>query len=265
MSAQDYIQQPIEEEGVYRAFPVTWTIEKSTKEDSQSTAIAFQFAVTQKWHGKEAGWSQEYPPGYYTENRTWIIKKDGLLNDAAIAALAKCGLWDGDFDRLGGPPASVYVLVDVQAETYEGKTRYRAAWVNPNADEPVARGGFQPADTKLLASLRARFQGQTRAIAGGGATGAPAAPPATTRPTAAMPQHATPMQAQMHQTPMQQPTPAAQPQQAARPTPATQPMRPSPIVQPMRPSPMGPPAQQFVAPPATGAPDDPIDPDQTPF
>lgn len=146
MNPEDYTQNAIEEEGVFRAFPVAWTVEPSPKDDSQSVAIAFRFAIAQKWHGKEHGWSEQWPVGYFTENRTYVVKRDGTINQGAVDALAKCGLWDGDWDKLEGPVPSVFVLVDVGPDTYEGKTRYRANWVNPNADEPQARGGFAPVD-----------------------------------------------------------------------------------------------------------------------
>lgn len=189
MNPEDYAITPIEKEGVFRAFPIAWTIEPSTSEGSQSVAIAFRFAVHQEWAGKESGWSQEWPAGYFTENRTYVVKRDGTLNQGAIDALAKCGLWDGDWDRLEGPVPSVFVLLDVGAETYEGKTRYRANWVNPNADEPAARGGFSPVDTSLVAKLRSKFQSQTKAIAHGAPSGQPPAPPAAAAapPAAAQP------------------------------------------------------------------------------
>ena len=94
MNPEDYTQNAIEEEGVFRAFPVAWTVEPSPKDDSQSVAIAFRFAIAQKWHGKEHGWSEQWPVGYFTENRTYVVKRDGTINQGAVDALAKCGLWE---------------------------------------------------------------------------------------------------------------------------------------------------------------------------
>lgn len=294
MNVEEYTQHQLEEEGVYRAFPVAWTV---VEKDSGAVAIRFQFAVHQKWHGKEQGWSQEWPPGYFSYNDTWIVgraDKGGDTNQGAIENLGKCGLWDGDFDKLSGPVPSVFVLIDVGCETYEGKTRYRAEWVNQNADVPTPRGGFAPADPNVLAQLRARFQSATRAIAGGQPAGQAPAPPATaaapvqTAPVPPAGWPATPAAAPVQAAPVNpapQPATPAAPQAApvappaavpaAAPTapaapqaaPAAAPVAPAAPGAPQTPTPAPvaqppqTPAQGFVAPPASGAPDDPIDPD----
>lgn len=165
----DYLKHRWDQEGQYRAFPIRWRLEEK---QSGAAAIVFEFALKQQWHGDEVGWSQEWGPGYYSEGRAWIVKKDGAMNEGAIENLAKCGLWNGDFDALEGRPPQVMVIVDVRAEAYEGKTYYRVAWINPNADVPEAPpGGWQPTNPDTLATLRKRFQTQTRAIAGGKAGG----------------------------------------------------------------------------------------------
>lgn len=184
MNLEDYTQRALEEEGQFRAFPVAWTLEPK---ESGAVAIAFRFAVQAKWHGKD-GWSAEWPPGYFVDNRTWVVKKPvaakdnqaarpAEINQAAVENLSKCSLWNGDFDALAGPVPSVFVIIDVASEVWESKTRFRANWVNPNADEPTARGGFTPADPDVLQQMRARFGSQTRAVAGGKKTGTPSGPP----------------------------------------------------------------------------------------
>jgi hypothetical protein len=165
--------------GSYRAKPLSWTIEKK---DSGSVAIAIQFGIIQKWHPEGEGtWSQPWPPGYYTYNRTYVIKKDGNMNDGAVKGLADAGIWNGNWDLLAGDPPDVVVIIDVQRSEWQGNVSYRAEWINPNADRPVERGsGFKPVDTDLLAQLRQRFQSQTSAIVGGApAGGSPPAPPQT--------------------------------------------------------------------------------------
>ncbi len=47
-TVEEYTQRKVEEEGVFRVFPVAWTIEESTKAESKSVAIAFQLAILQK-------------------------------------------------------------------------------------------------------------------------------------------------------------------------------------------------------------------------
>lgn len=290
MNLEDYTQHHLEEEGDFRAFPVAWTV---VEKDSGAVGIKFQFAVHQKWHGKEQGWSQEWPPGYYSYNDTWIIgrkDKGGDTNQAAIENLGKCGLWDGDWDKLLGPVPSVFVLISVGSEEYQGKTRYRTDWINPNADEPKPRGGFAPADPNVLAQLRARFQSKTRAIAGGAPAGKAPAPPATPAPaatpapvaapaptpmTAPAPVAATPMTPSVVPTAPAAP-PAAAPVVPAAPaapvaTPAAPPAAPQAPGAPQAPTPapvaqpQPTPAEEFLSPPAAGDADDPLDPEAVPF
>lgn len=177
-------QVQLDRAGTFRAYPLSWTVEASDKPDSQSVAIAIQFGIFQQWHPDEKGdgtgqWSQEWPTGYFVYGRSFVVGRDGKTKAGAVEALAKAGLWNGDWDALGGAPPQVFVLIDVEANEYGGKTSYRAAWINPNADAPKPRtGAFAPVDESLLHSLRARFGGETRAIAGGKPAGQAPAPPA---------------------------------------------------------------------------------------
>jgi len=198
MNVEDYTQQLVEEEGTFRMFPISWTLEESEK--TGSVALAIRMGVSQKWHGREAGWSEQYPPGWYSEHRAWILirPKDGqgntianadpVLSEKTVKRLAECGLWDGDFDKIQGPPPAVYVLCDIELEQQEGyKARHRINWVNPNADEPKARGAFAPVDRGLLDKLRAKHQQKARAITSAPPGTAPAAPPPPHSPVQAVP------------------------------------------------------------------------------
>ncbi len=289
MNVEEYTQHQVEEEATFRAFPVAWTV---VEKDSGSVAIRFQFAIYQKWHGKEQGWSAQWPPGYFSYNDTWIIgrkDKGGDTNQGAIENLGKCGLWDGDWDKIAGPVPSVFVLIDVGPSTYEGKTTYRADWVNANADVPTPRGGFAPADPTVLAQLRARFQSKTRAIAGGAPAGTAPAPPATPTPaptpavaSAPLTAGAAPIQAAPSPAPAASPpatlvplaaAPPAAPAtpQAAPQAPAAAPAAPGAPGAPPAPTPapitqpQPTPAEEFLAPPAAGNADDPADPGKPPF
>lgn len=190
MNIEDLSQSHVNEEGTYRCFPISWTVEQY---DSGSVCIAIRFAVHQKWWKTEEVWSEEWPQGWFVDARAWVIKKrpkdapktqQGELNDSAIANLAKCGLWNGDWDALAGPPPSVFVHIDAGPEKNPetNEVKIRGQWINPDAEKPVARGGFAPADASLLQSLRSRFQSGTRAIAGGKPSGTPPPPPPAATP-----------------------------------------------------------------------------------
>jgi hypothetical protein len=244
-------------------------------------AIAIRFGIVHRWHPNEKQWSQDYPPGFYTEARVWVVKKDGSLNDASVANLQACKLWDGDWDKLAGPPPSVFVHLDVDQETYEGKVRWRANWVNPDADEPRA-GGFSPVDQSLLASLKQRFQGGTRAIAGGARGGQAPAPPPMPTPAVQPPLQpavvGAPPAVVPAGPPVQPPATRPMPPQAARTPPAVSGLAPLPAPVPPMQAPAAPAAPRAPTPlrgfsdtpampyaPAGGDADDPMAVEPTPF
>jgi hypothetical protein len=284
---EEYMQAPVQEKAIYRGWPLQWTVEKSTGKDergqaSQAVAIAIRFAIHQRWHPQEEQWSNEWPPCFFTDARVWVVKKDGSENEGAVANLGRCGLWDGDWDKLALPPPPVYVHLDVDSEVFEGKTRWRANWVNPDADVPATRGGFAPVDTSLLASLKQRFQSKTRAIAGGAPKGAPPPPPPVPQmpglPT--QPQHAPvvgapPLVMPSTPPPAVQPMPPRMPPQAAPAAPAGPrsvgpPPRAAAPAAPAAPRAPQPPRSfadtpEVLPPQAAGDADDPLAPDETPF
>lgn len=225
-----YAQALLDQEGIYRAFPLTWTAQPSKQKDSKSVSIVIQFGIRQKWHPPqpneegEGNWSQPWPEGYYTYGRSAVIGRDGTPNAGAVEALSKAGLWDGDFDKLSGPPPSIFVHLDVKESEFNGKKQIGADWINPDAEKPRERGGLAPASSELLDSLRTRFGSATKAIAGGKPGGAPGAPPGGL----STPVSPTPAPAPAGVVPAQ-PTPAAQP--ATTPAAAPQP-QPTPAPQP---------------------------------
>jgi hypothetical protein len=176
-------QAVVQNSGTYRAIPVSWTVNESEKEDSKSVWISMQFAIFQQWDAASSQWSQEWPSGYYVYGSQFIVKRDGSVSDGPVKALSDANLWFGNFDdfKEGKTPPKVAVIVEVEEEEYNGKTSMRVKWINPDADAPKARsGGLKAPDASKLESLRARFQSQTRAIAGPKGTGQATPPPVAT-------------------------------------------------------------------------------------
>lgn len=250
----DYAQSVVKEEGTYRVFPIAWTVRESTKDDSKSVGIIYRLGIRQRWHG-EAGWSPEWPVGYYVEHQAWIVKRDGEVNKPAVETLGKLGLWNGDFDAFAGPcPMGFFLHADVVAETGgagQSAPQIRARWLNPDAEVPAQRGSFTPVDEKVLASLRARFQGKTRAMATGVAsTGAPSAPSTPPPPVV---HHAAPQASQAApQAPAAQTSPLPSQPPAGAPTGAPKQPQGSPI--PGAPGAPGAQAPRGPSPLPTGAP-----------
>lgn len=222
-------QAPGGTEGFYRAFPLAWTVEESTKEGSKSVCIVYQFAIHSKWvpdPNIESGgqWSGEFAPGWFVYGRTYVVGSDGKLNPNRVQDLIQAGVWGGDFMEIreGNPPPNVWVIIEVGANEYGGKKSYRADWIHPNSDVPKTRAGFKPAEESLLQSLRARFGGEVRAVGGGKPAGrAPAPPGAVAAPQPAV----QPAVQQPQQQPAAPPVPQHQPAQQPPPQQAQPPMR----------------------------------------
>lgn len=165
--------------GNYRVRPIAWTVQKSPRDDSQSTAIRIAYSIVARWDAESEQWV-DWPQGWFVYGQHWIVKRNGQLNESAVRMLRESGVWNGDFSALeDDPPQNVTAIATVAENVYEGNVSYRVDWVDANADAPRTRGGFKPADPELLASLRARFQSQVRAIGGGSPQGTPPAPPAS--------------------------------------------------------------------------------------
>lgn len=250
-------------EAKFRATPIAWTVKEF---DSGSVSVVFIFAIQQQWHEKEEAWSTPWPAGYISQGQSWIVKSrvegqaKSAMNEQAIANLSECGLWNGDFEAFTGAPPQVTVIIDVQEETYNGKTFHRAAWIEPNADKPKERpGGFQPASADLLSSLRSRFQGATRAIAGPPPSGAVTPPPGVVQAPLAAPVTPAVAQPQPPAYPPQQSQPPAQHSPSAQPQPQQPPQQGGSISQPIQPQRLPAPAPGPQIPPA-GPPSAPAPP-----
>ena len=91
---------------------------------------------------------------------------------APILPLPAMG-WGGTFAELGGPPPECIVQISVSMEQFDGKTVYRAGWMNPGDYVPQAKAN--PAEAK---SLDAEYGSLMRAAASTAPkpAGKPAAP-----------------------------------------------------------------------------------------
>ena len=200
MSDNNQAQSVIEEAGDFRAYPIGWTVEETEKEGSKSVCVVILFGILQKWHADPEGdggsWSAEWPSGYASYARVYVVKRDGTLNTGAIENLKKCGIWDGDWSAFESAPEPTRCLIEIQASEWNGRTNYRPEWINPDGDAPQKRSaGLKPANPDVIAGLAARFGGATRAIGGQQVAavapptpaGAPPPPPAPVAVPAAAP------------------------------------------------------------------------------
>lgn len=180
----------IDREGIFKAKPVAWSVK--TFEGKQSVALNVEFVIVAMLdQGEWQDWT------LYDTCRVWgdffVVKKDGRPNTAQVQQLAESLGWNGDLRVVFGEPPDVVVQVTVKEETYDGRTFYKAAWVNPEDYVPGPKGG---ADAATVEQLQTRFGSLLRAAATSksapgakaaapGAKPAAAAPPPAQRPPAA--------------------------------------------------------------------------------
>lgn len=164
----------IDREGIFKVRPREWWVRKA---DSNAVAVSFDFDILEQHNGTDwdswAEYEQHTVFGDY-----WVVKKDGTINTAVVEQLAASIGWDGNLSAVQDTPPNVVAQITVKAETYEGKTRFKAGWMNPENFTPGPAG----AAPEEVNQLQSQFGSLLRAAAAGaGGNGAPA----TTAPAAA--------------------------------------------------------------------------------
>lgn len=156
--------------GFYRARPMAWTVRMpKDAEKSKSVSIAIRWELTQSWDAQNEAWSGPWPEGWGIYSDSYFIGKDGTPNKRTLDMLAEAGVWSGDFDQIASDPPNITAIIEIIEDTYLGKTRFKADWIQANSEVPKKRsGGFAPPDAAHLASLKAMFSNQIRAVVGGG-------------------------------------------------------------------------------------------------
>lgn len=145
--------------GIFKARPLSWRIK--VFEGKQSVAIAIEFLITAQLNGGEwSDWSG------YEENHVsgdfWVIGKTGQPNVDNVKRLRDSLGWRGVLnDVVSQDVPDIVVQITVNPEEYNGKTHFRAAWINPEDFTP-SKG----ASADEVKQLDARFGSLLRAAAG---------------------------------------------------------------------------------------------------
>ena len=153
----------IDREGIAQAVPREWWIRRV---DSGAVAVSFDFDVMSMLDGDD--WHDWTQYGEYTVfGDWWVIKKDGTVNQGAVEQLALAIGWDGNLTSVQGPPPNYLVQLTIKGEEYQGKRRYKAAWMNPGDHVPGPAGAtaeeVQAASNRFGSLLRAAATGAARA------------------------------------------------------------------------------------------------------
>lgn len=169
------MSQPCDREGTFRGVINGYGLKEM---DSGAVGVALRVLLTQMWNGEEwIGWS-EYD--MEAEGDVWIIKKVGAVNEAAAQSLIKFAGWDGNLLSITEEtwePKPVAVVV--KRDEYEGKTRFKIAFVNDHERTP---GGLSNVDAAKAKELNTRFGAQLRALVGNNARNG-STPPPTSKPS----------------------------------------------------------------------------------
>lgn len=164
------MSKQLDREGIFKARPVSWRVK--TFEGKSTVAIAIEFVVLaqlteavdeagQKRHDWQ-DWSD------YLEHRVWgdywVITKNGAPNEVTVQQLAESLGWGGSLKAVtAGPPPDRVVQITVKADTYNGKTNFKAGWMNPGDYTPTPGG----APKEEVDALEAQFGSLLRAAASG--------------------------------------------------------------------------------------------------
>ncbi len=161
--------RPLDREGIFKARLVSWKIRDTS---SGAVAVSCEFHVLSEWDGVDwADWSE------YDEHRCfgdwWVVKKSGQINTGAVEQLTRSLGWSGDLQSVLGSPPERTVQISVKADEYNGQTRFKADWMNPENHEPQ-----QGASQEKVGQLQARFGSLLRAAASASGVPQPEADPA---------------------------------------------------------------------------------------
>lgn len=146
----------LDRDGVFKAVPMQWGIKRS--EASQSVALVIEYRILAQLNsGQWEDWS-----GYEDHSIVgwhYIVKRDGAINQTIVDSLVDAIGWDGNIAAtLNDPPAAV-CQITVGSEEYNGKSRLKVQWINPEGYEPGGVGGsdsdVQQVDAQFGALLRA--------------------------------------------------------------------------------------------------------------
>lgn len=161
----------LDREGVFEARPLSVAVVKT---DKGAVMVNFEFEVLRQWNPEAEEWA-EYPPDWTFQGNSCFRKTDGENMPNNIKKVADLLGWDGRFETLQGEQWSgITVQCKVKADTYNGKTRYKADYIDPQGS-PITQG-LKKSDDNTIAELSAMFGGLTETYAAevGGIKPAPA-------------------------------------------------------------------------------------------
>ena len=129
--------------------------------DSGAVSITMKMLTRAEWDGKQ--WLETPESDLFSD--TYVIKKDGQINQTAVNSLSEANVLNGTgFLRFADPPAPGFqIVVQAGANVYQGKTTYRVDWVYPPEHTPGSGGIINRVSRERLQELEARAGAMMRA------------------------------------------------------------------------------------------------------
>lgn len=148
--------------GRFKAIPRQWRIKQF--DASQAIAIGIEFDIVAQWDGSQ--WIDWTSYDAQVWGDWFVVMKDGKPNEKPVLQLATSLGWFGGLrDILDAPPPRKVVQLTVKPDTYQGTTRHKATWMDPEDADPNAAGEQGPSPEKVSV-LDAKIGSQLRALAG---------------------------------------------------------------------------------------------------
>ncbi len=147
----------IDREGIFRG-EVVEAVMRQPKEGSASSIMGLKIRIEQML-GEHNQWVEWSSYGFEVYADVVIVRKNGELHENGCSQLRDAFGWDGDLDNLPTGRCSF----TVKADEYEGKTRYKADWINPYEYVPQ---GMKAADEATIQSMKATIGPKLRAFFG---------------------------------------------------------------------------------------------------
>jgi hypothetical protein len=147
----------IDREGIFKVVPSEWIVEQA---ESGAIGIKIKFSIIEYLeNGQWADWRNFGP--YDVTGTYWVVKKDGAINTVTVKQLVESLGWDGTFAYVDKDAPQVVVQVKVEQSTYDGKTFFKAGWMNPGNYTPEKK----QLDPDIVKNLDSRFGSLLRAAA----------------------------------------------------------------------------------------------------
>lgn len=163
----------IDREGVFKAKPLDWAVKRMP--NSNAVAVNIRFAIVACLN-EQNGWDDwtQYAD-VLAFGDFFVLKKDGGVNETTVKQLSESLGWNGSLEQIASHmPPECLVQISVKAETWNGNTRFKATWINPENFVPTGQGE----DAASAKALDAQYGSLLRAAASSSAkpTGKPAKP-----------------------------------------------------------------------------------------